>query len=149
MFFVFFCKQKTAYEMRISDWSSDVCSSDLRTGDVQRGRKAVVRRLAAIDVVVRVARRLAAARAGENLVGAARAHLVGVHVALRAAAGLPDDERELAVEPTRGESRAGLFYGVGPLAGKPVCAFDTRPSTFSPPQRVTRLSQPPLRRAQN
>src|SRR3546814_12849486 len=26
---VLFCKQKTAYEMRISDWSSDVCSSDL------------------------------------------------------------------------------------------------------------------------
>src|SRR3546814_7642734 len=25
----FFCEQKTAYEMRISDWSSDVCSSDL------------------------------------------------------------------------------------------------------------------------
>src|SRR3546814_7274642 len=29
--FVFFFKQKTAYEMRISDWSSDVCSSDLRS----------------------------------------------------------------------------------------------------------------------
>src|SRR3546814_4102882 len=30
----FFFKQKTAYEMRISDWSSDVCSSDLAfTGD--------------------------------------------------------------------------------------------------------------------
>src|SRR3546814_8820209 len=28
-FFIFFFKQKTAYEMRISDWSSDVCSSDL------------------------------------------------------------------------------------------------------------------------
>src|SRR3546814_2458096 len=28
--FLFFCKQKTAYEVRISDWSSDVCSSDLR-----------------------------------------------------------------------------------------------------------------------
>src|SRR3546814_1956489 len=26
---IFFFKQKTAYEMRISDWSSDVCSSDL------------------------------------------------------------------------------------------------------------------------
>src|SRR3546814_1267076 len=26
---LFFCKQNTAYEMRISDWSSDVCSSDL------------------------------------------------------------------------------------------------------------------------
>src|SRR3546814_8052624 len=29
---VFFFKQKTAYEMRISDWSSDVCSSDLLGG---------------------------------------------------------------------------------------------------------------------
>src|SRR3546814_5302988 len=29
VFGVFFFKQKTAYEMRISDWSSDVCSSDL------------------------------------------------------------------------------------------------------------------------
>src|SRR3546814_6478196 len=29
---VFCFKQKTAYEMRISDWSSDVCSSDLRPG---------------------------------------------------------------------------------------------------------------------
>src|SRR3546814_3361296 len=31
---VFFFKQKTAYEMRISDWSSDVCSSDLGNGVV-------------------------------------------------------------------------------------------------------------------
>src|SRR3546814_2371594 len=31
-FVVFFFKQKTAYEMRISDWSSDVCSSDLCGG---------------------------------------------------------------------------------------------------------------------
>src|SRR3546814_6019112 len=31
--FFFFFKQKTAYEMRISDWSSDVCSSDLLEGD--------------------------------------------------------------------------------------------------------------------
>src|SRR3546814_2654548 len=29
LFIFFFFKQKTAYEMRISDWSSDVCSSDL------------------------------------------------------------------------------------------------------------------------
>src|SRR3546814_5314161 len=30
--FFFFFKQKTAYELRISDWSSDVCSSDLHRG---------------------------------------------------------------------------------------------------------------------
>src|SRR3546814_6541712 len=35
----FFFKQKTAYEMRISDWSSDVCSSDLRhSADRRRDR---------------------------------------------------------------------------------------------------------------
>src|SRR3546814_5005162 len=33
MDYVFFFKQKTAYEMRISDWSSDVCSSDLGSDD--------------------------------------------------------------------------------------------------------------------
>src|SRR3546814_3078118 len=32
-FMFFFCKQKTAYELRISDWSSDVCSSDLTSKD--------------------------------------------------------------------------------------------------------------------
>src|SRR3546814_2866838 len=32
-FVFFFFKQKTAYEMRISDWSSDVCSSDLDNGE--------------------------------------------------------------------------------------------------------------------
>src|SRR3546814_12678716 len=40
----FFCsKQKTAYEMRISDWSSDVCSSDLR---IFRGRFCCVAAIA-------------------------------------------------------------------------------------------------------
>src|SRR3546814_10205570 len=43
MLYFFFFKQKTAYEMRISDWSSDVCSSDLvlelpaHAGDVRIG----------------------------------------------------------------------------------------------------------------
>src|SRR3546814_11755437 len=47
VFFVFFFKQKTAYEMRISDWSSDVCSSDLarrrRAGHAARPRLAADR----------------------------------------------------------------------------------------------------------
>src|SRR3546814_2819328 len=44
---VFFFKQKTAYELRISDWSSDVCSSDLhrdhhldRSQDRRAGERA-------------------------------------------------------------------------------------------------------------
>src|SRR3546814_151961 len=63
----FFFKQKTAYEMRISDWSSDVCSSDL-----------VERRVLAGDGVVgvvedqfdrRLRHRLARRRAGKDHVG--------------------------------------------------------------------------------
>src|SRR3546814_3825559 len=46
----FFFKQKTAYEMRISDWSSDVCSSDLeRVFRVGRAAEAVVAVVAAGD----------------------------------------------------------------------------------------------------
>src|SRR3546814_1954299 len=43
---VFFFKQKTAYEMRISNWSSDVCSSDLPLpqGKSGRGEQPVGRR---------------------------------------------------------------------------------------------------------
>src|SRR3546814_354272 len=46
LFFFFFFKQKTAYEMRISDWSSDVCSSDLVLVKVT-GRKKGAKHLAA------------------------------------------------------------------------------------------------------
>src|SRR3546814_9928360 len=37
LFLIFFFKQKTAYDMRISDWSSDVCSSDLFHRGVEIG----------------------------------------------------------------------------------------------------------------
>src|SRR3546814_3591614 len=39
---VLFFKQKTAYEMRISDWSSDVCSSDLHDPAGPRGGIAII-----------------------------------------------------------------------------------------------------------
>src|SRR3546814_8361439 len=42
MFFFFF-KQKTAYEMRISDWSSDVCFSDLQGRGVAAEREGIDR----------------------------------------------------------------------------------------------------------
>src|SRR3546814_1406329 len=43
--FFFFFKQKTAYEMRISDWSSDVCSSDLEQA-VQVDENSTLSRMA-------------------------------------------------------------------------------------------------------
>src|SRR3546814_9730435 len=50
--FFFFFKQKTAYEMRISDWSSDVCSSDLKTHQgLRRCVKAFRERLDKVTVL--------------------------------------------------------------------------------------------------
>src|SRR3546814_20585845 len=59
--FCFFFKQKTAYEMRISDWSSDVCSSDLlgitRPSTSSRRMRQMVRqverRAAAVQNILR------------------------------------------------------------------------------------------------
>src|SRR3546814_16032907 len=57
---VFFFKQKTAYEMRISDWSSDVCSSDLHGGRPGRDRHMVR------EEVVAPGRRAAMAQVGHQ-----------------------------------------------------------------------------------
>src|SRR3546814_8898388 len=56
---IFLFKQKTAYEMRISDWSSDVCSSDLVTGVSGSGKSTLI-----IETLYKaLARRLHKARA--------------------------------------------------------------------------------------
>src|SRR3546814_6826754 len=49
IFDVFFFKRKTAYEMRISDWSSDVCSSDLSQPISEQGQ---VRPLFSAEIIV-------------------------------------------------------------------------------------------------
>src|SRR3546814_1161659 len=66
MFCFFFFKQKTAYEMRISDWSSDVCSSDLlvELEPVQRGQADLaMRRMGGIERAAEQADTQAQARA--------------------------------------------------------------------------------------
>src|SRR3546814_13337631 len=52
MWLVFFFEQKTAYEMRISDWSSDVCSSDLPPKTVMTDNEDEVTRGAPALVIV-------------------------------------------------------------------------------------------------
>src|SRR3546814_3467393 len=89
MFFVFFFfKQKTAYEMRISDWSSDVCSSDLQ--DAEAGIAAdllqqFVRRPPGVRQFPEMVRRLVQDAgqehiAGADLLGQLRALLVGQQI---------------------------------------------------------------------
>src|SRR3546814_4251369 len=55
MIFLFFFKQKTAYEMRISDWSSDVCSSDLGLWKPERPGPTKIRPLAHVSLSDQVA----------------------------------------------------------------------------------------------
>src|SRR3546814_8193250 len=69
----FFFKQKTAYEMRISDWSSDVSSSDLQTvprRHSQQQRFAVDHAQSQVARVLRV-RRFATDEAGVDQIGRA------------------------------------------------------------------------------
>src|SRR3546814_10410468 len=64
-------------------------------------------------MVVGMDRALAAARAGEQLIGAPGDHLIGVHVGLRARAGLPDDKRELVVVLSFRHFPGRSYDGVG------------------------------------
>src|SRR3546814_1668503 len=97
---LFFFKQKTAYEMRISDWSSDVCSSDLdRSGGRGRDGKPV-----GIDEL-RGKARLAPKRHGKAAVGRTEAarflHQPHRHADIAHAIGRLDDLDEDA--PRRGD----------------------------------------------
>src|SRR3546814_9326153 len=92
--FFFFFKQKTAYEMRVSDWSSDVCSSDLGekhgevrcaialsvpvegTETVRRNRRRVC---AAGGPIVRIASRSEESRVGKACVSTCRSRWSPYH----------------------------------------------------------------------
>src|SRR3546814_2205610 len=70
---VFFFKQKTAYEMRISDWSSDVCSSDLGGGADLAQRNVAEQLAETVDVLVqqRLYRLRGVVAGGETEIGRA------------------------------------------------------------------------------
>src|SRR3546814_14197550 len=127
--FVFFFKQNTAYEMRISDWSSDVCSSDLV--DLRGGGKAVQRRcegerdaaaVAAHDCfTVRPAERLACE---VDVVAPARQRRVGERQSrgsfqCRARAGKVE---VAAGQPARILIRLGRTFGRASRSGR-VCQY--------------------------
>src|SRR3546814_13061911 len=117
---LFFFKQKTAYEMRISDWSSDVCSSDLAAL-----LAALVARTAAVQ---RQAQLLDGA--DDDLVGGiVRQHAphqrAGVGVLLPAAfleavallAGLAIEHLSVDHEPALPDGRVGLEQDGGRVCG--------------------------------
>ena len=90
----------------------------LHRRDAHRGGEHVVGALALVHVVVGVDLAALAALAAQQLGGAVRQHLVDVHVRLGAAAGLPDDERELLVVLAREHLVRGLHDGLAALLGE-------------------------------
>src|SRR3546814_14057865 len=82
-FLFFFFKQKTAYEMRISDWSSDVCSSDLRAAAglrhlLRRAARRALRPAPSGAGEAPGARRLRVDRRGQPDAGAAPQEAAGI-----------------------------------------------------------------------
>src|SRR3546814_9762521 len=90
----FFFKQKTAYEMRISDWSSDVCSSDLTVGHGPPQRQA-------LDALRRPVRR----------------HLVAGHAPDLFRIGLEEDREQLVAEGVDGPVLEGTDVAPGKQPG--------------------------------
>src|SRR3546814_14098185 len=106
--FFFFFKQKTAYEMRISDWSSDVCSSDLDYQHVEQQVTEVAGVQGLQPRLIEGVEMLALAVGISFPVG-------GVEVGRGQAAVLPfvDQPRELARRPTLQIGRASCRVSVG------------------------------------
>src|SRR3546814_4594480 len=96
LFVFFFFKQKTAYEMRISDWSSDVCSSDLQVMEStvsDYSASGTKRRRTGSTLPAIAPSNVYPCRDGEYLIGA---NQDGVFARLAAAMGRPElasDER--------------------------------------------------------
>src|SRR3546814_15679358 len=106
VFVVFFFKQKTAYEMRISDWSSDVCSSDL-VGLWAGGRFPV--RDIPLYIVAQVLGAIAAA--------------VAIYVIASGAPGYSLDTNGLAANGFGEHSPGGYAMGAGFLAEVLLTSF--------------------------
>ena len=87
-------------------------------GDVHGGGEGVVRRLRHVDVVVGMDRLLGSDFAAGDFDGAVGDDLVDVHVGLRAAAGLPDAQRELVGEFAGDDFVGGLDDELGLVGGK-------------------------------
>src|SRR3546814_6228888 len=117
----FFFKQKTAYEMRISDWSSDVCSSDLAV-DSQSGSDVVVK-FPKPAVLAEPAMREAFVREA----------LIGVRVAS------PFVGQVLAV----GEERQGRLYTVMPFYRGETLADRLKKNGFIPLRQGLKIAVQP------
>src|SRR3546814_6522997 len=104
-FFFVFLKQKTAYEMRISDWSSDVCSSDLDTVNYATAKD---QQAAAFDALAERARNAANAHPDQAAVqiwtGIVLASAAGAHGGMGALSLVKEArkylEAALAIDPT-------------------------------------------------
>src|SRR3546814_17971578 len=110
----FFCKQKTAYEMRISDWSSDGCSSDLATphpgmkttddsGQTVQRVKVAMTGLALVLLLIGVASVIFSSASSDtpaDLAGPVQSDLV-------ATLSLPNDAQAAATAPRSAERRSG------------------------------------------
>ncbi len=126
---------------RLERWQQSLVNRPRRR-DVHRGREAVVRRLALVDVVVGVNRLLAAAIAGQDFVGPPGDHLIGVHVRLGARPGLPDDQRKLVVEIAARDLACRLLDDFGELRVEAADArVHPRRSLLDEAQRMNNLER--------
>src|SRR3546814_11516114 len=131
MFFFFF-KQKTAYEMRISDWSSDVCSSDLHQAA----------RLAALQADLEAAlQALVAMRAAEGarLLAMARGHIDEIERLAEAARGCAATQPQALRQRLTAQLALLLEESAGVSEDRPAQALALLAGTRSGERRVGKV----------
>src|SRR3546814_12411894 len=147
----FFFKQKTAYEMRISDWSSDVCSSDLRRATRWSGSARPVRtgkRPGDCDAVpgsVYSVRASARRRRIARPVPHARAMTTAAELYAQAVAALNrSDWARAHALAARVLAQATDSAGVQFVAGVAAMSLGPLPAAAAPPPRDTPLDRKSL-----
>src|SRR3546814_14764946 len=121
-FFVFFFfKQKTAYEMRISDWSSDVCSSDL-TRVSQKWPKKDVQTM------------------GYNIARYCFYLAISAHPSIRRSSPLPSGSPPPVATPDEQRKRSSSTSAPPPTSCPAPAGPALSHPAFSPPRCVTRQS---------
>src|SRR3546814_6923914 len=109
---IFFFKQKTAYDMRISDWSSDVCSSDLFAVIRDGAEQAIERLGSVIGTIVEAANSISSAtvelnREAKGLAESAEAQTDSLDRTAADAASLSEAARGSEAIAKRANQRAG------------------------------------------
>src|SRR3546814_3878862 len=118
-YYVFLFKQKTAYEMRISDWSSDVCSSDLHVSirrcryDAATAQPRIGQPTGNVVIAITTQQHVIAQTTVDRVIATAADDAVVAGTTVEAAIARPEPRRNIRHRPTRAIGKLDAVRSAG------------------------------------